>query len=375
MSWSRVSIGDVCRIEAIQVDPKLPQYSPLPHVSAEDIESTAGQLRAVVSAADDGMISGKYLFEPGDVLYSKLRPYLRKVTLAPFQGLCSADMYPLRPLPTLIDGPFLMWLLLSEGFTKYAVRESARARMPKLNRDQLFSWSFLLPPLDEQRRIVTQLTEQMAVVERGRRAAAERVAAVRALFNSIVRESLTGHTRDVSLAGVLIEVKEGVGAAWRDFRVVGATRSGLSAAKEQVGKLPERYKPVVPGTIFYNPMRILIGSIAFLDEGEVLGITSPDYVVVRTRSDQLHPRWFYYWFRSPSGAACIQALARGAVRERLLFRRLTSARISVPTLDAQAGAARRLVAARGSLERAESELAAIKALPAALLREAFGASS
>lgn len=95
------------------------------------------------------------------------------------------------------------------------------------------------------------------------------------------------------LAECLEEVTHGVGPARHRYRVVGATREGLAPAKERVGKKPERYKLVEPGTIFYNPMRILLGSIAFLADDDP-AITSPDYVVFRARSGIIHPRWFYH---------------------------------------------------------------------------------
>ena len=68
----------------------------------------------------------------------------------------------------------------------------------------------------------------------------------------------------VLLGDVLTEVKAGIGKDWAKYPVMGATRDGLAPAKERPGKSPQRYKPVFPGTIFYNPMRILIGSIAFV---------------------------------------------------------------------------------------------------------------
>src|SRR5438034_308012 len=93
---------------------------------------------------------------------------------------------------------------------------------------------------------------------------------------------------------------------------------------------PVRYKLVDPGTIFYNPMRILLGSIAMVDEGDDAGITSPDYVVFKPKRGALHSRWFYHWLRGYEGAAFIRTLARGAVRERMLFRRLAEAEVEVP---------------------------------------------
>ena len=121
----------------------------------------------------------------------------------------------------------------------------------------------------------------------------------------------------------------GIGPSWTGRPLYGASRSGLTPAKETIGKQPERYKAVEPGTVFYNPMRILLGSIAMLDDGEEPGITSPDYVVVRGRPGVLHHRVFYYWLRSIAGQQLILDLARGGVRERILFNRLCEGLIPV----------------------------------------------
>ena len=179
--------------------------------------------------------------------------------------------------------------------------------------------------------------------------------------------------RRVRLSECLEEIARGVGPEWRKYRVIGATRSGIAPAKESVGQTPERYKLVEPGTIFYNPMRILLGSIAMVDEGEPPGITSPDYVVFRTRPDVLHHRWFYHWLRSTDGAAFIKTLSRGAVRERMLFRRLASADIVIPLWDQQVAFAGHIVALERVRRGARDQLAAIDALPAALLRRTFNA--
>lgn len=180
--------------------------------------------------------------------------------------------------------------------------------------------------------------------------------------------------RRVRLADCLDEVVRGVGPSWKEYRLVGATRDGLAPAKEGVGKSPERYKLVEPGTIFYNPMRILLGSIAILDEGQEPGITSPDYVVFKTCSGVIHPRWFYYWLRSTDGAAFIRTLARGAVRERMLFRRLAAAEVHLPPFEAQSTFARAVGPTERARAAAEAQLEAAQALPAAYLRSIFSGS-
>ena len=76
-------------------------------------------------------MSPKYLFAKGDVLYSKLRPYLRKAIVADSRGLCSADMYPIRVDRSRVEPDWLAWMLVSDRFTAFAVGASARARTPE----------------------------------------------------------------------------------------------------------------------------------------------------------------------------------------------------------------------------------------------------
>lgn len=142
-----------------------------PHVSAENIEPETGQLLPVRTAAEDRVTSGKYLFEPGCVLYSKLRPYLRKAVLVDFRGLCSADMYPIITKEERLSPEFLVWLLLSQDFSEYAENASRRARMPKLNREQLFGFEMALPPIEVQQQIVAEIQSERALVEANRKLA------------------------------------------------------------------------------------------------------------------------------------------------------------------------------------------------------------
>ena len=148
------NLGDVAEIAARLVDPTEADLRILPHINGENIESATGRLLPYRNAEEDKVFSQKFKFDKGDVLYSKLRPYLRKTAIAPSDGLCSADMYPLKTSKERLLPEFLLMELLSDRFTKYAVEESARSRMPKLNRDALFKWTMRLPTLETQRAIV-----------------------------------------------------------------------------------------------------------------------------------------------------------------------------------------------------------------------------
>lgn len=91
------------------------------------------------------------------VLYSKIRPYLMKVARPAFNGLCSADMYPLTPVPNELTRDYLFHLLLSKPFTDYAVMGSARSGMPKVNREHLFEFRTWLPSVQKQAELSLQL--------------------------------------------------------------------------------------------------------------------------------------------------------------------------------------------------------------------------
>lgn len=160
--WECLPLGEVCGIYSRLVDPTSRTFRDLPHVGGANIVSESGQLIDIRSASEEGLTSGKYLFDNDTVLYSKIRPYLKKVARPQFSGLCSADVYPLTPAPERLTRDYLYWLLLSEDFTTYATSGSARAGMPKVNRRHLFSYPTPVPPLAEQERIVSILDSALA---------------------------------------------------------------------------------------------------------------------------------------------------------------------------------------------------------------------
>lgn len=175
----------------------------------------------------------------------------------------------------------------------------------------------------------------------------------------------------VLLGDVLTEVKCGIGKDWAKYPVLGATRDGLAPAKERPGKSPQRYKPVFAGTVFYNPMRILIGSIAFVDNDDQPGITSPDYVVLRGKDGLVDSRWFYYWLRSPAGEKCINSLARGAVRERMLFNRLAEAEVALPDFDTQQSISKALAEVKRLRAGVQTQLRELELLPQRIIAKSL----
>jgi restriction endonuclease S subunit len=189
--WQTRILGDVCTIASALVDPGKTQYKEMVHVGGANIESTTGALVELKTAEQEGLKSGKFVFDETMVLYSKIRPYLMKVARPDFSGLCSADIYPLTPDPSVLDRGYLFHQLLSPRFTEFAVSGSARAGMPKVNRDHLFTFQLLVPPLPEQQRIVSVLDEAFEGIATAKANAETNLQNARALFESHLQSVFT----------------------------------------------------------------------------------------------------------------------------------------------------------------------------------------
>lgn len=153
-----VRFGDVVRQCKEKADPEtsgLERYVAGDHMDTDDL-----RLRRW------GEIGSGYLgpafhirFRPGQVLYGSRRTYLRKVAVADFEGICANTTFVLEPKNAEELLPeFLPFLMQSEGFNEFSVKNSKGSVNPYINFSDLGRFEFLLPPISEQLRIVTALT-------------------------------------------------------------------------------------------------------------------------------------------------------------------------------------------------------------------------
>ena len=277
-----------------------------------------------------------------------------------------------RPIPGRADSEFLNLWIWFQCFFGALAKDNSRTTIAHLPLERLK----LLPVPDitvaEQRKIVEKVGPQISLLNQCRVACSTQLTELTKLGDSIVLATTkAGKQTSRKLGDVLNEVCDGVGSGWAKHPVLGATRAGLAPARERPGKTPERYKPVLPGTVFYNPMRILIGSIAFVDNDDKPGITSPDYVALTGKPGEVDSRWFYHWLRSPLGEQCISSLARGAVRERMLFNRLAEGEIQLPDITVQEKASKALAEIKPMRLAATKQMLEIDLIPRKILAHFF----
>lgn len=169
MEWPVVPFTEFAKIDG-NMTTDYEKYADYPHIGIDSIEKGTGALKGYRTVREDGVISGKYIFTPQHIIYSKIRPNLNKVALPDFEGLCSADAYPILPNHSNCNRVFLAIALRSEYFLEYILQFSSRTNLPKVNRKEITGFRMPLPPLKLQEQFaafVEQTDKSKLAVQKG----------------------------------------------------------------------------------------------------------------------------------------------------------------------------------------------------------------
>lgn len=187
--WSIMKFGRCANVKSNLVDPK--QYLDYPQVAPDCIEKGSARLIGPIrTVREANVISWNHLFFKGQIVYSKIRPLLNKLYIASFDGLCSADMYPIE---TSQEARFVMYLMLSSYFLEQIKQVTEdRVKMPKVNQEELSAFVVVLPMRREQQEIVTYLDEKCAAIDSLIASKEALITELEAYKKSIIYEYVTG---------------------------------------------------------------------------------------------------------------------------------------------------------------------------------------
>lgn len=156
-------------------------------IGLENVESNSGNF----IETDSEYEGNGFEFQVNDVVYGKLRPYLRKVWKATFSGNAVGDFYVFRCKSNSISS-FLQYLLLSDGFTKIANSSTFGAKMPRVSSEFILSLHYFLPPLSEQQEIVAYIESKIKPIDASIAKAKREIELLKELKQSVITEAVTG---------------------------------------------------------------------------------------------------------------------------------------------------------------------------------------
>lgn len=151
----------------------------------EDVEKGTSRLLERVRCADRQFQSQKNAFQVGDVIYGKLRPYLDKVIIADEPGVCTTEMVPIRAYGDILPN-YIRLFLKTPYFIALATDSAHGMNLPRLATEVARAAPIALPPLGEQRRIVTKVDELMELCDALERQSADALAAHQTLVETLL---------------------------------------------------------------------------------------------------------------------------------------------------------------------------------------------
>ena len=259
-SWKWVRLGDCTGYS--QTKPKISPKDitdDMWSLDLEDIQKESGAILTRTTASERKITGDKVLFYKGQVLYSKLRPYLKKILVAPDNGICTPELVPFNTY--LVYANYIVYVLRSPHIDYVVNSVTYGVKMPRVGTETMANLLIPLPPLAEQKRIVTKIEELLPLVDRYA-ASYEKLEQFIAKFPEDMKKSILQY----AIQGKLVEQRAEEGTGEELYQQIQAEKQRLIAEKkikkekplveitdsEIPFDIPERWKWVSVGSVCVN---------------------------------------------------------------------------------------------------------------------------
>lgn len=181
-AWPRVRLKHVVTAP-VRRDPEIIR----PFVTLEDVESGTG---ALLHSLEDRTVQDGVLLEPGDIAFSKLRPYLRKSLLVDRPYGATGELVSLRPSASM-DQRYLLYVTLSDPWLSWADVTSEGTKMPRTSAEALLDLAMVIPHIEEQRRIAGFLDTEVCRIRHLHELRARQIYALKLRRQAIIDSCLS----------------------------------------------------------------------------------------------------------------------------------------------------------------------------------------
>ncbi len=158
-------------------------------IGLEHIESGTGEILKFGKSSKTR--STKTRFHKGDLLYGKLRPYLNKVCVPDFDGVCSTDIL-VFSRNKFFENKYLLRFLLTDKFVRYATQNMSGVQHPRVNYQTISQYISPLPPLPEQHKIVEEIEKRFTVADEVEKTVEQSLKQAERLRQSILKKAFEG---------------------------------------------------------------------------------------------------------------------------------------------------------------------------------------
>ncbi len=188
-NWQICCLKDLAKIDRQNISPEELKTKQYTYIGLEHIEKETGRILVDPNSQQDiDLKSNKFFFTNNHVLYGKLRPYLNKVALPDFDGVCSTDIFPLLPLEGISNKYFLKVLMNTSYFVNIANSQSSGANLPRIGTTALENIKVFKPDYTLQEQFAQKVIEIEAYIKEQQ----EELANAKQMFQSLLHHAFTG---------------------------------------------------------------------------------------------------------------------------------------------------------------------------------------
>ena len=279
--WEVKKLGEISTNKSKKYNPNN-ETNFIKCIELEHLSSETGQLLGFVDGSQSGSI--KNVFQKGNVLFGKLRPYLKKYYQPNFDGVCSSEIWVLNGKEILND--FLYYLIQTNSFVDLA-NQSSGSKMPRADWSILENGLFSFPNSEEQQKIASFLSLIDERIQTQNKIIEQLETLIKGLsenlFSQKIRFKKFEKKWEVKTLGeILIEINERTINS-NQYRVLSSTAKGLFYQsdyfnKEVASKDNAGYKILKINQLVFSPQNLWLGNINVNTTYEI-GIVSPSYKV------------------------------------------------------------------------------------------------
>jgi len=336
-AWEWRELHEVATVDSRQINPSDTPDNLFNYVGLENIESGTDELANFRPTSGSTIRSNKNRFDPRHILYGKLRPYLNKVHLPAFEGVCSTDILPLLPKPEMASREYLGNYLRTPTVVEYTRSKMDGAKMPRLRTPDLQALLIPIAPRVEQVRIVARIEAQISRVESIRKTLHELI--------DDMRGTLTGYYAEIiadaewkPLGEVAPQERRPVTVhAGQNYPELGIRSFGKGTfhkpaiSAEQLGS--KRLYHIHPGDLIFNNVFAWEGAVAVVKPEDAGRVGSHRFITCVPKPDVATTPFLYFHFTTEQGLHDLgDASPGGAGRNRTLgLKNLAAIRVPVPS--------------------------------------------